>query len=270
MTLGAADVDHDVDHDALLALAAGVAREAGELIRRGRHAGIDEVTSKSSATDLVTEHDRAAERLIVGRIADARTDDGVIGEEGSSAAGSSGVRWLIDPIDGTTNFVYGLPGYNVSIAAATALGTQVAAVYVPALDELFTAARGAGAACNGQPIRASSTTELATALVATGFSYLVERRTAQAAQVARLIGRVRDIRRSGAAAYDLCSVAAGRVDAYYERFLGPWDVAAGELIAVEAGCRSGSFDGGPLDNSNVLVATPALFEPMVTLLGETG
>jgi myo-inositol-1(or 4)-monophosphatase len=267
--LGAADVDPDVDHDALLVLATGLAREAGELIRRGRTAGIDDVDSKSSATDLVTEHDRATERLIAGRITDARPGDGLIGEEGASSASGSGVTWLIDPIDGTTNFVYGLPGYNVSIAAATGAGTQIAAIYVPALDELFTAVRGGGSQRNGTPIRATTTTDLATALVATGFSYLVERRVAQAEQVARLIGRVRDVRRSGAAAYDLCCVAAGRVDAYFERHLGPWDVAGGELIAVEAGCRSGAFDGGPLDNSNVLVATPALFAPMIELLRDT-
>ncbi len=175
----------DVDHAALVALAGRLAREAGQLVRAGRPQGIDHTTSKSSATDLVTEHDRASERLIVGRLADVRPDDGVIGEEGTATDGRSGVHWLIDPIDGTTNFVYGLAGYNVSIAAATDAGTQVAAVYVPALDELFTAVRGGGAWCNGVPIRASATTDIGHALVATGFSYLVERRIAQAAQVAR-------------------------------------------------------------------------------------
>ena len=241
----------------------------GRWCATGRARGIDHTSSKSSATDLVTEHDRAAERLIVDELRRARPDDGLIGEEGSAADGSSGVHWLIDPIDGTTNFVYGLAGYNVSIAAATDAGTQIGAVYVPALDELFTAVRGGGARCNDAPIHCSTTTDLATALVATGFSYLVERRTEQAEQVARLIGRVRDVRRSGAAAYDLCCAAAGRVDVYYERWLGPWDVAAGELIAAEAGCRTGSFDGGPVEPSNVLVAGPALFEPMVELLRST-
>jgi myo-inositol-1(or 4)-monophosphatase len=262
--------DADLDRAGLLALATALAREAGLMVQARRHAhGIEHASSKSSATDLVTEHDRAAERLIVGRLLDARPDDGVVGEEGAAIEGTSGVRWLVDPIDGTTNFVYGLAGYNVSIAAATETGTQVGAVYVPALDELFGAMRGGGATCNDVPIRASGTTVLAEALVATGFSYLVERRTAQAAQVARMIGQVRDIRRSGAAAYDLCCAAAGRVDVYFERHLGPWDLAAGELIATEAGCRTGSFDGGPVQPSNVLVATAALFEPMVALLAAT-
>lgn len=266
MTARAGEIDPGVDHHALLALAADLAREAGQLVLEGRARGITHATSKSSATDLVTEHDRAAERLIVERLSAARPGDGFVGEEGTSTAGVSGVRWLIDPIDGTTNFVYGLAGYNVSIAAATEAGTQVGAVYVPALDELFTAVRGVGAWCDGAPIRCTTTTDLASALVATGFSYLVDRRVAQAAVVSELIGQVRDVRRSGAAAYDLCCVAAGRVDVYYERFLGPWDMAAGELIATEAGCRSGSFDGGPVEPDRVLVTTPALFEPMVRLL----
>ena len=186
MRLGAGEVDPDVDHATLLALAARLARAAGALVREGRARGIDHTSSKSSATDLVTEHDRAAERLIVDELRRARPGDGLIGEEGSAADGSTGVHWLIDPIDGTTNFVYGLAGYNVSIAAATDAGTQVGAVYVPALDELFTAVRGGGARCDDAPIHCSTATDLATALVATGFSYLVERRTEQAEQVARL------------------------------------------------------------------------------------
>jgi myo-inositol-1(or 4)-monophosphatase len=215
---------------------------------------------------MVTEFDRASERLIVAGLQRVRPDDAIVGEEGTDTDGRSGVHWLIDPIDGTTNFLYGLPGYNVSIAARTDEGTQVGAVYVPATDELFTAIRGGGARLDGVPIHCSTTTSLRHALVATGFSYLPERREAQAARIVRLIGKVRDIRRIGAAAYDLCNVAAGRVDVYFEQWLGPWDLAAGELIAAEAGCRTGSFDGGPVDPSSVLVATPALFQPMIELL----
>ena len=268
MTAGA--VDEAVDHAELLAIAAGLAREAGRMVRAGRERGITETSAKSSATDLVTEHDRASERLIVGRLAELRPDDAVVGEEGTDTPGRSGVHWLIDPIDGTTNFVYGLAGYNVSIAAATEAGTQVAAVHVPATDELFTAVRGGGAWCDDRPIHASTTTDIRHALVATGFSYLPERRVAQGARVARIIDRIRDVRRSGAAAYDLCCVAAGRVDVYFEEWLGAWDIAAGELIAAEAGCRTGSFDGGPVDPSNVLVASPALFAAMIELLREPG
>ncbi len=250
----------------LCRIAASLAREAGRMVRDGRTHGIGQTSSKSSETDMVTEFDRASERLIVERLARLRPDDAVVGEEGTDTDGRSGVRWLIDPIDGTTNFLYDLPGYNVSIAARTDQGTQVGAVYVPATDELFTAIRGGGARLDGVPIRCSTTTSLRHALVATGFSYLPERREAQAARVVRLIGKVRDIRRIGAAAYDLCNVAAGRVDVYFEQWLGPWDLAAGELIAAEAGCRTGSFDGGPVHPSNVLVATPALFQPMIELL----
>ncbi|MEO5901088.1 MAG: inositol monophosphatase family protein [Ilumatobacteraceae bacterium] len=259
-----------LDLDELCKLAASLAREAGKMVRDGRTHGINHTSTKSTDTDMVTEFDKASERLIVQRLVRLRPDDAIVGEEGTDTEGRSGVRWLIDPIDGTTNFLYGLPGYNVSIAARTEEGTQVGAVYVPSMDELFTAIRGGGAKLDGTPIRCSTTTSLRHALVATGFSYLPERRESQAARVTQMIGKVRDIRRSGAAAYDLCCAAAGRVDAYFEQWLGPWDLAAGELIAVEAGCRTGSFDGGPVEPSNVLVAAPALFEPMIALLRESG
>jgi fructose-1,6-bisphosphatase/inositol monophosphatase family enzyme len=259
-----------LDRQELCGIAASLAREAGRMVRDGRTHGIGQTSSKSSDTDMVTEFDRASERLIVQRLQRLRPDDAIVGEEGTDTNGSSGVRWLIDPIDGTTNFLYGLPGYNVSIAARSDEGTQVGAVYVPATDELFTAIRGGGARLDGAPIHCSTTASLRHALVGTGFSYLPERREAQAARVARLIGRVRDIRRSGAAAYDLCCVAAGRLDVYYEQWLGPWDLAAGELIAAEAGCRTGSFAGGPVEPSNVLVSNPTLFQPMIDLLRDSG
>jgi myo-inositol-1(or 4)-monophosphatase len=256
----------NLDLDELCRIAATLAREAGKMVREGRMHGVASATTKSSDTDMVTEFDRASEQLIVQRLSRIRPDDAIVGEEGTDTDGHSGVRWLIDPIDGTTNFLYGLPGYNVSIAARTEEGTQVGAVYIPATDELFTAMRGRGARLNGEPIRCSGNDSLRHALVGTGFSYLPERREAQARRVAALIARIRDIRRSGAAAADLCYVAAGRLDVYYEQWLGPWDLAAGELIASEAGCRTGSFDGGPVHPSNVLVATPALFDQMVELL----
>jgi myo-inositol-1(or 4)-monophosphatase len=253
----------------LLALAASLAREAGIMVRTGRARGITEADSKSSATDVVTEFDRASEALIVGRILAARPDDGIVGEEGASTPGTSGITWLIDPIDGTTNFLYGLPGYAVSIAAASAEGTLAGAVYIPATDELFTATRGGGAFLDGSPIRCSTTSELSLSLVATGFSYIAERRVAQGQRVAAILPRVRDIRRFGAAAPDLCYVAAGRVDAYFERNLGPWDLAAGALIASEAGCVLGNYDGGPVTPAEVLAANPALFPKIVEMLADT-
>ncbi|MCU1358762.1 MAG: suhB [Ilumatobacteraceae bacterium] len=248
--------------DELVHLASGLAREAGELVASGRRDGIHSLTTKSSATDMVTEFDQASERLIVHRLTVARPDDGIIGEEGTATNGSSGVRWLIDPIDGTTNFMYGLPGYGVSIAAVDENGPLAGVVYVPALDELFAARRDGGAMLNGTPIHCGAGTDLASALVGTGFSYLASRRATQAARVARLIPKVRDIRRLGAASVDLCFVAMGRLDAYFEEFLGPWDLAAGELIAREAGCITGDFHGGPARPQEVLVTNRALFEPL--------
>ena len=249
----------------LRALAERVAREAGEMAASARDRASG-VSTKSTGTDMVTEHDRASERLIVARIEEQRPDDSIVGEEGADRLGPSGIRWLVDPIDGTTNFLYGLPGWAVSIAAVDDDGTLAGAVYVPATHELFSAGRGEGATCNGEPIRCSATTDVAQALVATGFSYRPERRRTQAERVARVIPQIRDIRRLGAASVDLCHVAAGRVDAYYEEHLGPWDLAAGELIAREAGCRTGDFRGGAAHAAEVLVATPALFDAIAALI----
>ena len=197
-------------------LAADLAQRAGALIVEGRRDGAGSVATKSTTTDLVTEHDRASERLIVESLRAVRPDDGIIGEEGTADAGTSGVSWLIDPIDGTTNFFYGLPGYAVSIAARDAEGTLAGAVYIPATNELFSAARGEGQRLNGEVIRPSATTDLRQALVATGFSYQPQRRVEQIKRLQHIIGEVRDIRRIGAAAPDLCYVAAGRVDVYFE------------------------------------------------------
>ena len=207
--------------------AADLALRAGAMIRQARRSGaglVDTklVDTKSTATDMVTEFDRASERLIVDAIRAARPDDAIVGEEGTADEGTSGVSWLIDPIDGTTNFLYGLPGYAVSIAAADHDGALAGAVYVPATDELFTAARGQGATLNGEPIHCSDNTDIATALVATGFSYHPDLRQKHMRRLQHIIADIRDIRRFGAAAPDLCYVAAGRVDAYFEEHLGPW------------------------------------------------
>ena len=246
--------------------AADLARRAGQLISEGRRSGAGLVDTKSTSTDLVTEFDRASERLIVSELRAARPDDAIVGEEGTADAGTSGISWLIDPIDGTTNFFYDLPGYGVSIAACDHRGPLAGAVYVPATDELFSASRGGGATLNGRPIHCSTTTDVSTALVATGFSYHPDRRRGQMGRLHRIIGEIRDIRRFGAAAVDLCYVAAGRVDAYFEEHLGPWDLAAGELIAGEAGCIAGDLGGGPVRPEQVLVANPAVFGPLRDLI----
>ena len=252
--------------DDLLRLALGIAERAAALITEGRRRGLSEVQTKSSATDMVTEYDRLSEQLIVEGLRNARPSDGIVGEEGANTAGTSGIDWLVDPIDGTTNFLYGLAGYAVSIAARDPEGGLVGVVAVPATGEFFTARRGAGAHCNGSPIRCSDASELSRALVATGFSYSPARRRRQGARIAALIDRVRDIRRIGAAAPDLCYAASGRVDAYFEEFLNPWDLAAGEVIAREAGCVVGSLDGGPVTPESVLVAAPAVFGPLRDLI----
>ncbi len=228
------------------------------------------IETKTTLTDMVTETDRAVERRLVGALLDARPDDGVLGEEGADRPGTSGVRWLLDPIDGTTNFVYGLPGFNISVAAEVD-GEVVAGVVVdPLHGDTFSAARGAGARRNERPIRANPPGDLAAALVATGFSYDAARRRRQAEVLTRVLPAVRDIRRIGAAALDLCWVACGRVDAYYERGLQPWDWAAGTLIAEEAGATVGDLDGGPTSEAFTLAAPAGLFEPLRLLLRDAG
>jgi len=200
----------------------------------GNHKTVD---SKSSAIDLVTEVDRASEALITDLLLAARPDDGVIGEEGTGVVGTSGVEWSIDPIDGTTSFVYGLPGFTVSIAARSEGEVVAGAVVAPVTGAEFHGAKGSGVSVNGKPGRCRSTSSLAEALVATGFSPDTARRTRQAGVLGRLLPEIRDIRRMGSAALDLAAVAAGQLDAYYEDGLNPWDYDAGVLLASEAGAR---------------------------------
>ena len=250
----------------LAALAAEVARSTGILIRDLREAGVDVAASKSSATDIVTVADRRAEEHVVAAISAARPHDGILGEEGAGVPGTSGITWVVDPIDGTVNYAYGIPLYAVSIAATIADPTAsfdgrravAGAVFAPRTDELFEAHEGGGARLNGEPIRVSDCGELAMALVATGFGYTVERRTEQAEMAMRLIPRARDLRRTGSAAYDLCSFASGRIDAYYERGLQPWDYAAGLLIAREAGGDLAGIDAATPPGEPMLVAAPAV------------
>lgn len=262
------------DPSTLLDLAVGTAMAAADLVARGRASAGASVHVKSSPVDVVTAVDTACEELIVGRLLAARPDDGVLGEEGSSRAGSSGIRWVIDPIDGTVNFLYGFPAYAVSIAAEVDGQVQAGVVVNVATGEVFTATAGGGARLSSpsraepQLLGGSRPESLEQTLVATGFGYRVEQRRAQGAVVAELLTRVRDIRRNGSAALDLCSAAAGRVDAYYELHLNPWDHAAGALVAAEAGLVVAGLPGRPFAEPMAIVAAPSIAEEFVGLVAE--
>jgi myo-inositol-1(or 4)-monophosphatase len=246
------------DLDSLLRLAVDAAEGAGRLLEAGLHEVRTTVDHKSSATDMVTEVDRAAEAYVVDRLRAARPDDGFLGEEGSASPGTSGVRWIIDPLDGTTNYLYAFPAFTVSIAAEVDGALVVGVVRDPSHDETFHARRDGGAWCNQRRLHVESPPALASALVATGFSYVSERRARQAAVLAHLLGDIRDIRRAGAASLDLCWVATGRVDAFFERGLAPWDYAAGSVIASEAGAEVTDLEGDPPSTDIVVAAAPPL------------
>jgi len=263
------------DTGALAELASAVAREAGDLLA-SKHDQVRVVQTKSSPTDVVTEMDRAAEELIRQRILAARPDDVILGEEGGQTGADSQVRWIVDPLDGTVNYLYGLPEWAVSIAAEVS-GTVVAGVVTAPLQRsTYIATLGGGAwlhsAWHSGPVqlRCNTDVELANALVATGFSYTAAQRAAQGTVVAQLLPRVRDIRRAGAAAIDLCSVAAGRLDAFYESGLHDWDLAAGGLIASEAGAKVGGMHGRLAGADMTIAANPALFAALHDFLASSG
>ncbi|MCH6163064.1 inositol monophosphatase family protein [Streptomyces marispadix] len=254
----------------LLELALEAAHRAGALLHDGRPDDLGVSATKSSSVDVVTEMDLASEKLITGYLSERRPDDGFLGEEGSSSAGTSGVRWIVDPLDGTVNYLYGLPSWAVSIAAEFEGETVIGVVESPPRRETFRAALGHGAFRNAQPVQCRPAPPFDQALVGTGFNYVAERRAAQAELVRQLIPRVRDIRRSGSAAVDLCDVAAGRLDAFYERGLHAWDLAAGDLIAREAGARTGGRPGLPADGELAVAASPGVFEILQPLLDRLG
>jgi myo-inositol-1(or 4)-monophosphatase len=261
----------DVTADELLAIAADAGNAAGELLasRAGR---VTVEATKSSPTDVVTEMDRRAEELIRARIGAARPSDAILGEEGGQTGDTGGapVRWVIDPLDGTVNYLYGLPDWAVSIAAEVAGQIVAGAVFLPVRGELFTATRGGGAWLTSGgtrvPLRCRPGVPLNQALVATGFGYQARRRQVQGEVVAALLPRIRDIRRGGVASVDLCSVAAGRLDGYYERGLNYWDYAAGALIAAEAGAVVGGLHGALVSGSMLVAAGPELFGPLTGAL----
>jgi myo-inositol-1(or 4)-monophosphatase len=249
----------------LLDLAVSAARAGADLALRRRAEGLGEVGTKSTDTDLVTAADRAVEALVIGRLLADRPDDRVLGEEGGEAGAhggpAGGVRWIIDPIDGTVNYVYSLPTYAVSVAAEVEGEVVAGVVRNPVSGEEWTAVRGGGAWRDGQRLPAtpaSPATRLDRCLVGTGFGYDPARRAHQATVVAALLPRVRDIRRLGAASVDLCLAAEGRLDAYYEKGLNPWDHAAGGLVATEAGLWVTGLRGAPPGPAMVVAAPPAV------------
>lgn len=252
----------------LLTLASAAASEAGQFIRERADLVRELVHSKSTPTDMVTEVDHAAERMIVERLLAARPHDGMTGEEGANRPSTSGVRWIIDPLDGTTSYIYGYPAYSVSIAAELDGEVVAGAVFDAAHGRLYAASRGGGAFRDGVTLHVNEETRLGHALTSTGFGYDPARRAMQAATLARILPQLRDIRRGGSAALDLCWVAAGHVDAYYEQGLNEWDMAAGLLIVREAGGVTGWAEG--LAPPAVIATNPALFEPLRALLNTAG
>lgn len=253
----------------LLTLASDLARDAGQVHVEGLRSAL-RIETKSSPTDLVSQVDRESERMIVGRLRELRPDDAVLGEEGALGQGTNGVRWVIDPLDGTTNYVYGYPAFAVSIAVEIEGQPQVGVVYDSSAGRLYGAIAGYGAACDDEPIHVREQPDLATALVATGFSYEAAQRERQGSVVAQVLGRVRDIRRGGTAALDLCHVAAGHVDAYWELDLSPWDFAAGSVIAREAGADVAFPRAAHGRGPAVVAAHRALMPAFLNLLREAG
>jgi len=249
--------------------AAGLVRKAWDEMAHGRVVGVD---TKSADTDVVTAVDRESEELVRERLAELRPGEPVLGEEGGgSMAAAGGVTWVVDPIDGTVNFLYGLPWFAVSVAAQVDGVSVAGAVVEPVSGRVWTAARGQGAWLDGRRLAVSAPSRLELTLVGTGFAYSAERRTRQARFAASVLPRVRDIRRNGAASLDLCAVGAGWLDAYVEHGLHRWDWAAGALVASEAGAVVSLPGSAPdLGADATYAASPAVAAPLRALLGECG
>lgn len=261
-------------HEDLLETARSIAREAGLLAAKRRAEGVEVADRKSSEVDIVTFADREVEALVRRRLAEERPGDGFYGEESGASASTTGLTWIVDPIDGTVNFLYGIPMYAVSIAAVEGEPDPLtwralaACVFNPASGEEYTATRGGGAFLDGRTIGVSQPASLSQSLLATGFAYDPARRVEQGRRLAGLLGRVRDIRRIGAASLDLCYVAAGRLDAYVERGLQPWDHAAGVLIAEEAGAVVLTPAGAQASRDLTFVVAPAVSGELAAALTE--
>ena len=248
----------------LLRVAEAAARAAApELVERFTRGAVN-VTSKSTDTDLVSEADLAAERTIRELLARERPDDAIMGEEGDDTPGSTGLRWVVDPLDGTINYLFGHPQWCISVACEGRAGV----VFDPIRDELFAVAAGAAPTLNDAPMTpASVCSELGSALIGTGFGYASEIRAAQAAIVTRVLPAVRDIRRAGSAALDLAWAAAGRLDAFYEHGVQPWDIAAGVLLCEGAGLRVEELASSGALPQGILAAPPALADGLRALVG---
>jgi myo-inositol-1(or 4)-monophosphatase len=282
------------DVDALTALAEEAARAAGDLVRAGDGSRPSVASTKSSPTDVVTAMDQASERLLRGFLAERRPDDGLFGEEEAGLRpGTTGLTWVLDPIDGTVNYLYRIPAYAVSVAVVSG-DPRVSGEWQPVAGcvhhvvtgQTYTAGLGRGAREDGAVLRIGPTaggatwddageaggsgTDLSHALVATGFGYRPERRAHQARVFAEIAPHVRDLRRIGSAALDLCAVAAGRVDLYYERGLNVWDVAAAALVVREAGGTVSGLEGRPLGDRTVVAGGEALVARFAPLLVEAG
>jgi myo-inositol-1(or 4)-monophosphatase len=259
---------------ALHDLAVDIACEAGQLAHRRRTEGVRIAATKSALADIVTEADREVEDLIRARISAERPHDGFLGEESEAERGTSGITWVVDPIDGTVNYAYGIPSYAVSIAAVsgepvTAAWTALAAVvFNPASGELFHATKDAGAWLGGERLAVNSEPSPAGALLATGFGYDPATHAPALERLGRVMPLARDIRRIGAASLDLTFVAAGRLDGYFERGLNAWDHAAGALIVEEAGGRVGGSPGGRPGKRMTIAAGGALFDALLEHLGD--
>jgi fructose-1,6-bisphosphatase/inositol monophosphatase family enzyme len=251
----------------LLQLACDAAIAAGRVLLSERPAVIAQGPSatKSSATDPVTRADTAAQQVIADMLSAVRPADALFGEEGLNRPGESGLQWIIDPLDGTVNYLYGSDDWAVSIALRDEAGTAVGVVHAPALGRTYTAVRGGGCYLDDRRITVRSCRDLSQAVVGTGFSYDATTRGAQAAVLARVLPRVADIRRCGSAALDLAKVASGRLDAFYENDLHEWDWAAGALLAIEADAVVRQI-AGPDQRSGVLAASPDLVAPLARLL----
>ncbi|MEP6597974.1 MAG: inositol monophosphatase family protein [Actinomycetota bacterium] len=262
-------MDNDPVDRELAELAIELALGAGELARHRRESGFD-ISAKSTPTDLVTAVDRDVEAWLTAQLGRRRPDDAILGEEGAGRPGSSNVRWVLDPIDGTVNFVLGLPSWAVSVAAEREGVVVAGCVYNPASRELFRAERGRGAFLGDVRLAGPRTVPLERSVVGTGFSYDADLRARQGAVVAALLPKVADIRRIGSAALDLCAVASGRLDAYYETGLQPWDRAAGLLIATEAGGAASGWRGAGPDDQLTAVCHPAIASEFIALLEELG
>ncbi|CAD5990812.1 inositol monophosphatase family protein [Agreia sp. COWG] len=258
----------------LLELARRIALEAAELAARRRAEGVEVAATKSSIVDVVTLADREVEAFVRQAISEARPDDGFLGEESTGSSGTSGLTWIVDPIDGTVNYLYGIPQYAVSIAVVegeadpTSWNALAGCVVNPASVEIFTATQGGGARLGAQQLQVNSDVSLEQALLGTGFSYSAETRVRQGQVLAGIVGQVRDIRRAGSAALDLCAVAAGRLDAYAERGLNPWDHAAGALIVREAGGSVRGFDGARESVDFLLAGEAPLADRLEPILRE--